>query len=176
MSPSAWITRFAGGIPPGGTVLDVACGGGRHTRWFVEHGHDVVAVDRDLSGMADLADDPRVALVAADLETGARFPLAGRTFAAVVVTNYLWRPILDDLAHALEPAGWLLYETFAVGNERYGHPANPEYLLRAGELLDLARANDLHVVAYEDLVVDEPRPAAIQRVAAVRPEVAAHRA
>jgi SAM-dependent methyltransferase len=174
VNPSAWITRFAASIPVDGAVLDVACGGGRHTRWFLEQGHDVVAVDRDLSGVADLAVDPRVELVTADLETGAPFPLAGRTFAAVVVTNYLWRPILADLARAVAPDGWLLYETFAVGNERFGHPTNPDYLLRPGELLELARAHDLRVVAYEDLVVDEPRPAAMQHVAAVRRVEPAH--
>jgi SAM-dependent methyltransferase len=174
VNPSAWITRFAASVPVHGAVLDVACGDGRHTRWFLEQGHDVLAVDRDLSGVADLAADPRVELVTADLETGAPFPLAGRTFAAVVVTNYLWRPILADLVRAVAPDGWLLYETFAVGNERFGHPTNPDYLLRPGELLDLARAHHLRVVAYEDLVVDEPRPAAIQHVAGVRPEYLAH--
>jgi SAM-dependent methyltransferase len=166
--PSKWVERFSEEIPAGGSVLDVACGRGRHTRWFIERGHHVVAVDRELSGVSDLADDPRVDLVAADLETGAPFPLAGREFAAVVVTNYLWRPLLDDLADAVEPDGWMLYETFAAGNERFGRPANPEFLLRPGELLELARAHGLRVVAYEDLVVDEPRLAAVQRVAAVR--------
>jgi SAM-dependent methyltransferase len=174
VNPSAWITRFAASVPVDGAVLDVACGGGRHTRWFLEQGHDVVAVDRDLSGVADLAADPHVELVTAELETGAPFPLAGRTFAAVVVTNYLWRPILADLVRAVAPDGWLLYETFAFGNERLGRPTNPDYLLRPGELLELARAHDLRVVAYEDLVVDEPRPAAIQHVAAVRPGDLAH--
>jgi SAM-dependent methyltransferase len=165
---SAWVERFSAAIPVDGTVLDVACGSGRHTRWFIERGHHVVAVDRDLSRVADLADDPRVDLVAADLESGAPFPFAGREFAAVVVTNYLWRPGLDDLGDAVMPDGWLLYETFAVGNERFGRPANPEFLLRPGELLDLARAHGLRVVAYEDVVVGEPRPAAVQRLAAVR--------
>jgi SAM-dependent methyltransferase len=168
VNPSAWVERFSAEIPAHGTVLDLACGSGRHTRWFIERGHRVVAVDRDLSGVADLVDDPRVELVTADLETGAPFPLAGREFAAVVVTNYLWRPCLDDLADAVMPDGWLVYETFAVGNECFGRPANPEFLLRPGELLDLAAAHGLRVLAYEDVVVDEPRPAALQRLAAVR--------
>ena len=167
MNPSAWITRHSAAAPPG-AVLDVACGGGRHTRWFLELGHDVVAVDRDLTGVADLADDSRVELVQADLETGAAFPVAGRAFAAVVVTNYLWRPLLPDLVRAVGPDGWLLYETFAVGNERLGHPTNPEFLLRPGELLDAVRG-ELRVVAYEDVIVDEPRAAAVQRIAAARP-------
>jgi hypothetical protein len=86
------------------------------------------------------------------------------------VTNYLWRPILDDVATAVAPGGWLLYETFARGNERFSHPTNPDFLLRPGELLDLARTHGLRVVAYEDVDVDEPRPAAVQRLAARRPD------
>jgi SAM-dependent methyltransferase len=170
VNPSPWITRFGPSVVDGGTVLDVACGTGRHTRWFLERGYDVVAIDRDFTGVEDLRDDPHLELVTADLETGAPFPLAARTFAAVVVTNYLWRPMLADLVGVVAPGGWLLYETFAVGNERFGRPTNPDYLLRPGELLDLARDHDLRVVAYEDVVVDEPRPSAIQHVAAVRRE------
>ena len=169
MKPSAWITRFGPSAAAGGAVLDVACGGGRHARWFLERGHPVVAIDRDVSGVDDLRREPGVEVLQFDLETGAPFPTGARTFAAVVVTNYLWRPILDDVAAAVGPDGWLLYETFARGNERFGHPTNPDFLLRPGELLELARAHGLHVVAYEDVVVDEPRAAAVQRLAARRP-------
>jgi SAM-dependent methyltransferase len=169
MNPSAWITRFGPSVPVGGVVLDVACGGGRHTRWFLEHGYRVVAIDRDLGGVDDLRTEPRVELVEHDLEVGAPFPVGERAFDAVVVTNYLWRPILDDVARAVAPGGWLLYETFAFGNERFGHPTNPDFLLQPGELLDVARAHDLRVVAYEALEADEPRPAVVQHLAAVRP-------
>ncbi len=169
MDASPWITRFGPSVPADGVVLDVACGGGRHTRWFLDRGSRVVAVDRDLSGVDDLRGDPRVELVECDLEVGAPFPVADRTFSAVVVTNYLWRPILDDVARAVAPGGWLLYETFAVGNERFGHPTNPDFLLRPGELRELARAHGLQVVVYEQLEVIEPRPAMIQRLAATRP-------
>ena len=157
MEASAWITRFGSAVPAGAPVLDVAAGGGRHARWFLARGHPVTAVDRDLAGVADLAGDPRVELVDHDLEDGSPWPFAGRSFAAVVVTNYLYRPILADLVDAVADGGWLLYETFAVGNERLGHPTNPDFLLRPGELLDAVRGS-LRVVAYEDLVVDEPRP------------------
>ena len=167
MEPSAWITRFGGDVPAGGLVLDVACGGGRHTRWFVARGHRVVAIDRDVSGIADLAGETDVEIVEHDLEDGSPWPFAGREFAAVVVTNYLYRPILADLVASVADGGWLLYETFAVGNERYGHPTNPDFLLRPGELLD-AVGGALRVVAYEDVVVETPRPAAIQHVAATR--------
>jgi SAM-dependent methyltransferase len=167
MEPSVWITRFGGDVPARGPVLDVACGGGRHTRWFVARGHPVVAVDRDVSGVADLGGDAAVELVEHDLEDGSPWPFAGRVFSAVVVTNYLHRPILADLVAGVADGGWLLYETFAAGNEQYGHPTNPDFLLRPGELLDAVRG-ELRVVAYEDVVVETPRPAAVQRIAAVR--------
>jgi len=168
MTPSTWITRFGASVTRGGVVCDVACGSGRHTRWFLARGHPVIAVDRDLSGVADLHDDPAVRLVGCDLEAGGPVPVTPESCAAVVVTNYLWRPILDDLVALLEPGGRLLYETFARGNERFGRPTNPEYLLGPGELLDVAARHALRVVAYEDLVVEEPRPACVQRISATR--------
>lgn len=161
--PSPWITRFAALVPAGGTVLDVAAGRGRHTRWLLDAGHAVVAVDRDVAGLRDLTRNPDLEVVAADLERGT-WPLSGRRFAGIVVTNYLHRPLLPVLIDALVPGGVLLYETFAVGHERHGRPRNPDWLLRPGELLDLVRGR-LRVVAYEDLEV--PRPARIQRIAAV---------
>jgi SAM-dependent methyltransferase len=167
VEPSPWISRFGPAVPAGGSVLDVACGGGRHTRWFADRGHPVTAVDRDLSGVAGLAGDPRVELVERDLEDGSPWPFAGVTFAAVVVTNYLYRPILTDLIAAVADGGCLLYETFAVGNERYGRPTNPDFLLRPGELLETVHGA-FRVVAYEDVIVDQPRPAAVQRIAATR--------
>jgi SAM-dependent methyltransferase len=160
------VVRFAGLVSGEGEVLDVACGAGRHTRLFLERGHLVVAVDRDLSGVADLAGHPRLETVEADLEGEGPFPPAGRRFAAVVVTNYLHRPLLPALVDAVDVDGVLLYETFAAGNERFGRPRNPDFLLRPGELLDAARGH-LRVVAYEDLVVDDPSPAAIQRICAL---------
>jgi SAM-dependent methyltransferase len=129
-----------------------------------------VAIDRNLARVADLRGRDGVELLELDLEHGERLPLTPASCSAVVVTNYLWRPILDDLVDLLAPGGWLLYETFAVGNERFGRPRNPDFLLRPGELLELAQRHGLHVAAYEDVVVDEPRPAAVQHIAATRPE------
>ncbi len=166
---SPWIERFGPSVAPGGPVCDVACGHGRHTRWFAAHGHPVIAVDRDLSGVADLVDDPAVDLVQCDLEVGAPIPVAPVSCAAVVVTNYLWRPILDQLVDLVAPGGWLLYETFARGNEQFGRPTNPDFLLIPGELLELAARHSLRVVAYEDVVIDAGRTAAVQRIAATRP-------
>lgn len=163
--PSPWVARFADRIPAGGEVLDLACGGGRHTRLLLDRGHRVVAVDRDLSRVADLADRDAVELVEADLEDGRARPLAGRRFSGVVVTNYLHRPLLPALVAAVAPGGALIYETFARGQERLGRPRNPEFLLRPGELLEAVRG-ELRVVAYEDLVDD--RPAHVQRICATR--------
>lgn len=168
--PSPWIARWAPLIAPGGAVLDVAAGGGRHVALMVALGHAVTAVDRDTTALglrfAAMAD--RVRIVAADLESGAPWPLSGETFAGVIVTNYLHRPLFAALTAALAPGGVLLYETFMVGNERYGKPRNPDFLLRDGELLDVARAGSLSVVAYEAGPVGEPRPAVMQRIAVRR--------
>jgi SAM-dependent methyltransferase len=159
------VTRFGDRVRAGGAVLDVACGQGRHARWFAARGHPVEAVDRDVTALASLRDVANVAPRAADLE-GGPWPYAGRRFAAVVVTNYLHRPLLPALLGALEADGVLIYETFADGNQAYGRPGNPDFLLRRGELLELARGR-LQVVSYEDLLVNEPRPAVVQRICAV---------
>lgn len=143
--PSAWVLRFAPLVPPGGAVLDLACGGGRHARLFLDRGHPVTAVDRDI-GQARMAEGAE--LIAADLEDGSPWPLEGRRFAAVVVANYLWRPLFPRLRRSLGDGGVLLYETFALGNEAFGRPRNPDHLLGRGELLRLAEG--LTVVAYQD--------------------------
>jgi SAM-dependent methyltransferase len=127
----------------------------------------VTALDHDVAGLADLAGHPGLETLAADLEDGRPFPLAHRQFDAVVVANYLYRPLLPALVDAVAPGGVLIYETFAAGNERYGRPRNPDYLLEPGELLEAVRGH-LGVLAYENLVVDDPRPAAVQRICARR--------
>ena len=145
-------------------MLDVACGSGRHSRLLARLGFEVEAVDRDPALFAD--PPPRVTLLGADLE-GAPWPYEGRRFDGIVVTNYLHRPLLPVLAASLEPGGMLVYETFARGNERFGKPSNPAFLLAPGELLEAVRGR-LRVIAYEDLIVEQPRPAALQRLAARR--------
>ena len=163
VEPSEWVKRWVPLIRPGGDVLDVACGAGRHARFLAALGFEVDAVDRDPSLFRDKP--AGVKLTGADLEN-APWPYAGRRFDAIVVTNYLHRPLLATLVDSLAPGGVLIYETFARGNERFGKPSNPAFLLVPGELLEAARGK-LRVVAYEDLVVDTPRPAAIQRLCAV---------
>ena len=160
--PSPWIVQWAGLVPAGTAVLDVAAGGGRHTHFFANRGHKVTAIDRDVSA---LTAQPNVEIVQADLEDGSPWPLPGRSFGAVVVTNYLHRPLFPALLDALTPSGVLLYETFMEGNERFGRPSRPEFLLKDGELLELARGR-FSVVAYEARMISEPKMAMVQRIAA----------
>jgi SAM-dependent methyltransferase len=164
-SPSDWVSRFAPLITREGRVLDLACGHGRHTRLLAGLGLSVTAVDRDEHALASMDGTAGVEVVRADLENDA-WPFDGQAFAGVIVSNYLHRPLLPRLVQALAPGGVLIYETFAVGNERYGRPANPKFLLKPGELLQLAYAH-LRIVAYEDLYTDRPRPAMVQRICAV---------
>jgi SAM-dependent methyltransferase len=161
--PSAWVRRFAPLIRHDGRVLDLAAGSGRHTRLLIDMGFRVTAVDRDTAALRQCAGE-RCAVHAIDLESGALWPLGGG-YDGIVVTNYLYRPLLAPLAASLAAGGVLIYETFALGNERFGRPANPDHLLRPGELLLACAA--LAVVAFEQGEVDHPRPAVIQRIAAV---------
>lgn len=163
LGPSPWIERHLGLVKAGGRVLDLAAGGGRHARLAEGRGYRVTALDRDISALAAI---PGIEVIEHDLETGNPFPFGDASFDAVIVTNYLWRPLLPALPGLLAPRGVLIYETFARGNERFGKPSNPAFLLQPGELLEGVRGR-LRVVAYEELEIAEPRPAKVQRVAAV---------
>jgi len=163
LTPSAWVTRWSHLVPPGARVLDVACGSGRHVRWFAARGARVTGIDRDAAALEPLQDIADV--VVADLE-GAPWPLPGARFDAVICTNYLWRALLPLLRDSVAPGGLLIYETFAAGNETVGRPSNPDFLLRPGELL-VAFAG-LRIVAYEDGFLDAPARF-VQRVVAANP-------
>lgn len=143
-----------------GPVLDVASGPGRHARFFADRGLEVIAVDREVQSI------PGVRFLKADLENGSPWPFAGQRFGGIVVTNYLYRPLLAQLADALDDGGALIYETFMVGNEKYGKPSNPDYLLRPGELLHAF--STLTVVAFEQGTVERPKKALIQRACMIR--------
>jgi SAM-dependent methyltransferase len=162
LEPSPWVRRWAPLIRRGGTVLDLACGSGRHLRWLQAQGFAVTGVDRDAALLEPLRSLGRV--IVADIEKAA-WPLASETFDAVVVTNYLWRPLLATIVAAVAPGGVLIYETFAAGNEAFGKPSNPNFLLLPGELLWACAS--LQVVAYEDGVLSSP-PRRVQRIAARR--------
>ncbi|WP_225032778.1 class I SAM-dependent methyltransferase [Paraburkholderia sp. XV] len=165
--PSRWVQRWAHLVEAGGAVLDVASGTGRHARFFAARGHPVTAIDRDAAALASMHGVDGLTTVAADIENGP-WPLPAQAqFAAVVVTNYLHRPLFPQLLRALAPGGVLIYETFAQGNETVGRPSNPAFLLAPGELLDAVRAL-LRVVAFQDGFLAEPRPAYVQRICAVR--------
>ncbi len=149
-------------MPRGASVLDVACGTGRHVRWFAQRGAHVTGIDRDSAAVAPLHSLARI--VVADLE-GRPWPLPGQVFDAVIVTNYLWRPLLPTLVDSVAPGGVLLYETFSRGHEAHGRPRNPDFLLRDGELL--GAAHGLHVLAYESGLAENPTRV-VQRLAAVK--------
>jgi SAM-dependent methyltransferase len=166
---SAWVLRFLPVIRQRGRVLDLAVGGGRHTRLLLDHGFAVRAVDRDTTTVASLA-GALCQVDAIDLESGAPWPLGG-DYDGIFVTNYLHRPLLPAIAGALAPGGAVIYETFAQGNERFGRPRNPDFLLRPGELLDAF--GSLTIIAFEQGEVAQPYPAVIQRIAAVNGRLAA---
>ena len=171
--PSPWVARFADLARTGRPVLDLACGGGRNGRLFLSRGYPVTLLDRDLSHVQDLAHERGAEIVQADLESGVpvfagKGPLAGRTFGAIVVVNYLYRPLLPHLVQGLEAGGALIYETFARGNEAFGRPRNSDFLLKSGELLDLVRGR-MQVIAYEHgLIAEDGCPGVKQRIAAVK--------
>lgn len=182
-APSDWIQRFSHLVKPGASVLDVASGAGRHSRWFASRGAQVTAIDRDAAALEGL--DAVARVVCADIENGP-WPLPGETFDALVITHYLWRPLWPVLLGSLKPGGLLLAETFALGHGRWGRPRNPDFLLRAGELLQLpdrvGMADHLHILAYEDGLLGgdlkagevphveghDPSLRRVQRLAAVR--------
>lgn len=170
---SDWIERFAGLVSEDSRVLDVACGRGRHALFLAERGCRVDAVDRDPACVSAFVDHPAVRFRAADIEIGP-WPYAGQLFDLIVVTDYLHRPLLPILRDGLADGGLLLIETFAAGQEKFGRPTNPDFLLRRGELLDVCRPT-LSVIAFEDTVVHRPDPARVQRIAACRGRLPADR-
>lgn len=153
-------------MPAGGRVLDVACGAGRHARYLAGLGLEIEAVDRDTEALAQLSDVPGVHAVAADLEAGP-WPYGPEQFDGIIVSNYLHRPLFPRLMESLASGGILIYETFAAGNEAYGRPGNPDFLLKPGELLELARG-ELRVIAFEEGLVHEPKTAVVQRICAAK--------
>jgi len=164
--PSPWIARFATLVRPRGRVIDVACGQGRHARFFAARGARVTAVDRDTAALRLLSGLPDIVVHELDLE-GATWPLAGERFDGVVVSNYLYRPRFDALLDLVDSDGVLLYETFAAGNEAFGRPSNPAFLLAPNELAERVRAR-LTIVAFEQgQVTGNGRIAVVQRLAAV---------
>ena len=163
--PSPWILRFLPLARAGGTALDVAAGAGRHSRLLLARGMQVTALDIDPDRQPDA---PGLTKIRADLESGHPWPLPHQRFDLVLVTNYLHRPILPDIIGAVAPGGLLLYETFALGNERFGRPSNPDFLLRPGELAAVV-AGRLESLAFEEVELEPPRPAVIQHIAARAP-------
>lgn len=166
--PSDWVVRWAHLVPPDSHVLDVACGSGRHVRWFAQRGCVVTGVDRDGASVAPLHEIADVTI--ADIENGP-WPFGARQFDVVIVTNYLWRPLLPTLIAAVAPHGLLLYETFAQGNEQFGRPSRADFLLKPGELLQSVDGQ-LEVLGFESGRLESPARV-VQRIAARRPALLA---
>lgn len=168
--PSAWVERFAPLIPSG-EVLDLACGGGRHSRLLAGFGHVVLAVDRDQQALEASAGEG-IKVQQLDLEReGMTWPFEADRFAGIVVTNYLHRPLFPYLFRSLAPNGVLIYETFAQGNEHFGKPSNPQFLLAPSELLKMVgneTDHDLHILAFEDGYTATPKPAMVQRICVLK--------
>jgi SAM-dependent methyltransferase len=176
-APSPWVARFSPLVPQG-EVLDLACGGGRHARLLASLGHAVLAVDRDADALQRAA-GPGIKVRQLDLEGGEElpcpWPFEEGVFAGIVVTNYLHRPLFAGILDSLAPGGVLIYETFALGNEVFGRPSSPRFLLRPGELLETVRAHgqnkgtaELRVIAFEEGYVDLPKPAMVQRICVLK--------
>lgn len=165
--PSDWVVRWAHLFAPGGRVLDLACGMGRHSRYLASLGCPVVACDRNPEALATLQGVAGVETVLADLEDGSPWPFGAQQFAGIVVTNYLHRPLFEAIAGALAPGGALVYETFAAGNERYGKPSNPAFLLHEDELLH-SFGRGLAVAGFEQGLIHRPKTAVVQRICALR--------
>jgi len=169
--PSPWVIRFAPLITNNNPLLDLACGRGRHTQYLANKGHRVIALDRNGDALQPLNKLSGVETIEADLETRGAWPLAGRQFAGIIVTNYLHRPLFPTIIEAVAENGVLIFETFALGNEAFGKPSNPNFLLRPGELLEVVQGS-FRVVCFEEGEVVLPRPAVIQRICAVKSSAA----
>ncbi len=165
-APSAWVTRFAALIRPDGCVLDFACGRGWHARWLAAKGFRVEAVDRDLAALSTLRQVPGIAIRQADLENGG-WPYDGRVFDAVIVTRYLYRPRMRKLLALVAENGILIYETYMRGQQKYGRPRNPDFLLEPGELPDWLDAH-WRIVAFEQDEAGNPQSGCLQRICAIR--------
>jgi SAM-dependent methyltransferase len=165
--PAQWVEKYVSLIPEIGQVLDLACGGGRHSRYLLAKGYSVLALDKDISGLADLGGAPNLEILEFDLENGKAFPLRDRKFSGIIVVNYLFRPILGDLIDVLAEGGVLIYQTFMLGSEAYGRPRNPDFLLKENELREVFGAS-LDVVAFEQGYVERPAPAVVQKICAVK--------
>ena len=162
-APSDWVKQHIRIIPPKGTVLDLACGAGRHTRLLIETGRRVIALDYNIRQLEYLSGEDSLTIIRHNLEVKNSWPFNPLTFDGIIVTNYLYRPLYSCIIDALAVNGVLIYQTFAVGNEKYGRPRNPKYLLKEDELLEVF-GKKLNVVDYSHGYIKKPSPAVIQSI------------
>jgi SAM-dependent methyltransferase len=162
--PSPWVVKYAPLIRKKGRVLDLACGNGRHAIWLAQQGHQVDAVDRDVQAVSNMVGMSNIDVLIVDLEAG-DWPHPDQRYDGIIVSRYLYRPLLPTLAEILHPGGILIYETFMTGNERYGKPSNPDFLLLPNELLEIYLPV-LNIIDFKQGEVKMPRPAVMQRICA----------
>ena len=168
LPPLDWVVQHVVQIPDSGHVLDVACGGGRHTRYLLGLGYRVTAIDRDTCALSDLVGHPNLHIMEHNLEDGSTWPLVGATFDGIVVSNYLYRPLFEPLSTALSTGGVLIYQTFSDGNAAFGKPSNPDFLLKENELLDVFGLR-LETIAFHQGYIGHPRPSIVQRICCRKP-------
>jgi len=166
LDPSMWVVTNSRYLVPNAKVLDLACGSGRHTKFLIEKGFDVTSVDIDQNALNEVAKISKSHVLSVDLENG-EWPFAERSFDGIVVTNYLHRPHLELMTNTLTDRGLIIYETFMIGNELYGKPSNPEFLLRPNELNDVY-ANSMLILRSEQGHIRSPKEATVQRICAVK--------
>ena len=165
--PSDWVKKYISLIPRGKPVLDLACGGGRHVHFLLNEGFSVVAIDKDVKKLNNMSDKPNLKIIEFNLETVAKIPFSEGEFAGIIVVNYLHRPLFPYLANALSDGGVLIYQTFMVGNEAYGRPKNPDFLLTKNELNKVFK-EELDVLAFEQGYKDDPKPSVTQSICALK--------
>jgi SAM-dependent methyltransferase len=163
---SDWVTKYTALIPSNTLVLDLACGSGRNTRFLLDKGYSVVALDKDVSQLVDISCRKNLRKYKFDLEAGIKFPFHKQEFSGVIVTNYLYRPLFENLINSLSDGGVLIYQTFMIGNEAYGRPINPKFLLKRNELSDVFDKK-LYVIAFEQGYIESPKPAVVQSICAI---------
>ena len=164
--PNKWVECYSSLIPSGGSVLDLACGSGRHTGMLLNKGYQVTAVDIDTTLIKQNFSNKNLNIVKCDLESLSFWPFEKNSFLGIIVVNYLHRPLFSKIIESLREEGVLVYQTFADGHSRYGKPKNPDYLLKRGELKTVF--DSMKIISYQHGYLSYPSQSIIQRICCVK--------